>query len=473
MKKIFGILSARGFLVASAVVCASVLCAQKPAKDGVITPAMLEQFRAETAAKPGNVAVRNALTGGNGKQLTQNFENKGKTDFYFSHKVKVSGITDQKSSGRCWLFASLNVMRPRVIEKYKMKEFEFSQSYSFFYDQLEKANLFLEEIIHSAALPLDDRKVEWLLKNPIGDGGVWSSFVNIVEKYGVVPASVMPDSKQAESTGYVSNLLTTMLRGNALRLRSMAQEKASVADLQKAKTAMLGAVYQVLSVSLGEPPQTFSWRFEDNSGTISELKSYTPLAFYQQFVDVNLNEYVQLMDDPTRPYNQVYEIENDRNTWEGVNWKYLNIPVNQMKSAAVASIKAGEAMYYSCDVGKQLDRESGILDVMNYDQESLFGITLPMNKKERIATFESSSSHGMTLCGVDLDTNGKPVKWLVENSWGKSGFNGYLVMTDRWFDEYMFRLIVHKKFVDQQMLKMLDQQAVMLPPWDPMFAPVE
>lgn len=456
-----------------AVVFTSTLYAQNSVKEGVITQGMLDQFRAETAAKPGNVAVRNAVTGGNVKQLSQNFENRGKTDFYFSHKVKVSGITDQKSSGRCWLFASLNVMRPRVIEKYKMKEFEFSQSYSFFYDQLEKANLFLEEIIRTAAQPMDDRKVEWLLKNPIGDGGVWSSFVNIVAKYGVVPASVMPDSKQAENTGSVNNLLTTMLRGNALRLRSMVQGKFSPTDIQQAKTAMLSAVYHVLSVSLGEPPLNFSWRFEDNNGVISELKTYTPLSFYKEFVDVDLNEYVQLMDDPTRAYNQVYEIENDRNTREGVNWKYLNIPVSQMKSAAVASIKAGEAMYYSCDVGKQLDRESGILDVKNYDQESLFGITLPMSKKERIATFESSSSHGMTLCGVDLDNNGQPVKWLVENSWGKSGFNGFLVMTDRWFEEYMFRLIVHKKFVDQQLLKMLDQKAIMLPPWDPMFAPVE
>ncbi len=449
------------------------LVAQTRITEGSITPEMLAAFRAETANQPSVKAIRNAVTSGNVGQLVQNNENKGKIDDFFTYKVKVDGISDQKSSGRCWLFASLNAMRGLAIEKHKMKNFFFSQSYSFFFDQLEKSNLFLQEIIQTGNLPLSDRKVEWLLKNPAADGGVWSSFVNIVEKYGVVPSSVMPDSKQAENTRSINNVLTTLLRSDALKLRAMISSGSKQADIRKAKTDMLGEVYRILSVSLGEPPQQFTWRYEDKDGKVSELATYTPQSFFKEFIEVDLHDYVQLMDDPSREYYKVYEIEYDRNTYEGANWKYLNIPVNEMKPAAIASIKAGEAMYYSCDVGKQLDRENGILDLANYDTESLFGVTLSMTKKERIQTFESSSSHGMTLCGVDLDAEGKPVKWLVENSWGKTGHDGFLIMTDRWFDAYMFRLIVHKKYVDPQILKLLEQPAVLLPAWDPMFAPVE
>ncbi|HBZ65628.1 MAG TPA: aminopeptidase [Bacteroidales bacterium] len=473
METNFQIIKKQILLSMACLICMAPLMAQTETTAGSITPEMLAAFRAETAMQPSVKAIRNAVTSGNVRQLVQNNENRGRVDDFFTYKVKVEGISDQKSSGRCWLFASLNAMRGLVIEKHKMKSFFFSQNYSFFFDQLEKSNLFLEEIIHTANLPLSDRKVEWLLKNPAADGGVWSSFVNIVEKYGVVPASVMPDTKQAENTGSINNVLSTLLRSDALKLRSMVAARLKPADVQKTKTAMLSEVYRVLSVSLGEPPLEFSWRFEDKDGKVSELMTYTPQSFYKEFIDVDLHDYVQLMDDPSREYNKVFEIEYDRNTYEGVNWKYLNIPVDQMKASAVASIRAGEAMYYSCDVGKQLDRENGILDLGNYDTESLFGITLPMTKKERIQTFESSSSHGMSLCGVDLDEKGNPVKWLVENSWGKTGHDGFLIMTDRWFDAYMFRLIIHKKYVDPQILKLFDQPAILLPAWDPMFAPVE
>lgn len=451
----------------------SVSAQQQRQTDETITPAMIGQFRTELARQTSVTAIRNAITGNNLRQLTQNFENKGKIDSYFSNKVEVKGITDQKSSGRCWLYASLNVMRALAIEKHNMKEFAFSQNYSFFFDQLEKANLFLEAIIQTAQLPTSDRKVEWLLKNPIADGGVWSSFVNVVEKYGVVPASVMPDSKQAESTGAITAVLTTLLRKDALQLRKQAQDKAALQQIRSHKTQMLSEVYRILSVSLGEPPQSFEWRFEGKDGNISPIKTYTPLTFYKEFINTNLNDYVQFMDDPSREYYKVYEIEYDRNLHEGMNWKYLNIPVARIKNAAVASIKGGEAMYFSCDVGKQLERESGILDISNFDIESLFGIDLQMTKADRINTFESSSSHGMTICGVDLNSEGKPTKWLVENSWGKTGHDGFLIMTDRWFDEYMFRLILNKKYVEPELLNLFNQPATLLPAWDPMFKPAQ
>ena len=228
----------------------------------------------------------------------------------------------------------------------------------------------------------------------------------------------------------------------------------------------------MLVFSLGEPPESFQWRYKDKKGKISSLETFTPKSFYKQFINIDLNDYVLFMDDPSRPYEKLYEIEYDRNIYEGRNWQFINLPSSRIKSFAKQSIINNEAMYFSCDVGKQLNRKRGILSVSNYDYESLFGIRFGMTKRQRIASFESGSTHGMALVGVDTDTDGKIRKWLLENSWGsKSGHKGHLIMTDRWFDEYMFRLVIHKRFIDPEVLAMLKQKAKKLPPWDPLFAP--
>jgi bleomycin hydrolase len=361
-----------------------------------------------------------------------------------------------------------------VIKKYNMKEFEFSQNYGFFWDQLEKSNLFLEAIISTASLPEDDRKVDWLFKNPIGDGGQWTGVVNIVEKYGVVPASVMPESQNSENTRWMSRFLRRKLREDALQLRVMAAEGKSEDAMRTEKVSMLGDIYRILVLCLGNPPTEFDWQFEDKDGKISEMKHYTPKSFYEEMVGVDLNDYVMFMNDPTRPYNALYEIEYDRHMHEGGNWKYINLPVDEIKSFAKASIIASEAMYFSCDVGKQLESEKGFLDVNNYDYNDLFGVDFSMDKSGRIKTYDSGSSHGMSLCGVNVLPDGSIDKWLLENSWGKKGHNGgFLIMTDEWFSEYMFRLVIHKDHISSEALKILDQEPTMLPPWDPMFAPEE
>ena len=457
------------FTVLSVLISGS-LFAQKA---GSITPEMLKKFNDSYRLTPENRAAANAMFQNDISKLATNLENEGKTDTYFSHRVESKGITDQKSSGRCWLFASLNVMRPKVIEKYNLASFDFSQNYNFFFDQLEKANLFLEGIIESRELPMDDRKVEWLFKNPIGDGGVWNGYVNLAEKYGVVPSEVMPETYASEHTSMISRLIRRKLRENALQIREMAAEGKKLNQIRAEKENMLQEIYQMLALSLGEPPTEFTWRYKDADGNISEEKTYTPLSFYKEFVGVDLNDYVMLMNDPSRPYNALYEIDYDRNSYEGMNWRFINLPNEAIKQFAVESIKNNEAMYFSCDVGKQLDRKNGSLDINNYDYESLMGVEFGMDKKQRILTFESGSSHGMTLVAVDLDNQGAPKKWLLENSWGESsGFKGHLIMTDQWFDEYMFRVVVNKKYIDQKVLDILDTTPTMLPPWDPMFAPV-
>lgn len=421
---------------------------------------------------PTDVALMNAISHNDIKKLAQTRESDGAVNHFFSNKVKVSGITNQKSSGRCWLYTGLNTIRPMVQEKYNLGNFEFSQTYNFFWDQFEKANLFLEIARETAFKPMDDREVEWLFKNPIGDGGQWTTFADNIMKYGLVPASAMPDTYQSEKTSMMSRLLKRKLREQGLEMRALAKSRMSEEGKHKAKVKMLAEIYRILVLSLGEPPVEIEWQFKDKDGKISEVKKYTPKQFYDELVGVDLTEYVMFMNDPVKEYNKLYEVKHDRNLFEGGNWKYINLSNEKIKEFAKNSILGNEAMYFSCDVGKQLNVESGVLDLGNYNYDDLMGVDFTMDKKQRIETFESGSTHGMALVGVNILSDGSIDKWLLENSWGPSkGHKGYLTMTDRWFDEFMFRLVINKKYIDAKTLKVLDQKPILLPPWDPMFAP--
>jgi len=415
-------------------------------------------------------ALTNAISNNGIKKLAVNRENVGQVNFYINHKVETKGISNQKSSGRCWMYTGLNVLRAKVIEKYKLDDFQFSHNYLFFYDQLEKANLFYNGMIETAFSPLDDRKVEWLLKNPIGDGGQWTGIVDLISKYGLVPESAMPETYQSESTSMMSRLLRRKLREDGMMLRALGKSRMAPEMVLKEKNKKLAEIYQILAYSLGEPPANFQWQYKDKDGKISDSKEYTPQDFYQEVLNVNLHDYVMIMDNPTLEYGKLYEIEYDRHMQEGGNWKYINLKADQIKKYAIKSILENEGMYFSCDVGKQLESTKGYLDVNTYDYSSLFGVDFNMDKKTRIQTFESGSTHGMALMGVNLLDDDSADKWLLENSWGKKGHNGYLIMTDEWFDEYMFRLVVDKRFLDNDALKILDQKPIMLPPWDPMFS---
>ncbi len=418
-----------------------------------------------------DIAVRNALSNNDIKSVSLNRDVCGKTDHNFKYRVKVSGITDQKSSGRCWMFTGLNSLRPMIIESANLSGFEFSTNYLFFWDMLEKSNLFLEATIQNANKDFSDKTVEWLFKNPIGDGGVWNSFANIIAKYGVVPKTVMPETYHSENTSWLNRILSRKLREYGLRLRELKNSKATDIQISQEKFKMISEIYRLLVLFLGEPPTEFTYRFVDKDKNIGEYATYTPLDFFKLMIpDYDKNNYVMLMNDPSREYYKVYEIEYDRNVLEGENWKFLNLPANEIKIFALESIKNNESMYASCDVGKQLNKDDGSLDINNYDFESLLGTKFGMNKAERIKTFDSGSTHAMLLIACDTDDSDKPVKWQFENSWGASyGHNGYLTFTDEWFDNYMFRLVINKKFIDDKTLKLLEQKAIMLPPWDPMF----
>ena len=451
--------------------------------EGGISAEMLSEISKGYEGDADDRAIRNALAGSSIATLSVNADNAAMIDTHFSDRVKTKGITDQQSSGRCWLFTGLNVLRAKMIAKYDLPGMEFSQNYLFFYDQLEKANLFLQGVIDTKDLPFEDRKVDWLFSNPLSDGGQFTGVSNLIVKYGLVPSDAMPETYQSNNTSNMATLLKLKLREDGLDLRkAYADGRAKIgkgpkkdvekglktldAQLQKMKVEQLSEIYRMLALCLGEPVKEFMY----------EGKKYTPVSFYEEFIGEDLeNNYVMIMNDPCREYGKVYEIDYDRHVYDGHNWLYVNLPVERIKEMAIASIKDNTAMYFSCDVGKFLDRKKGVLDIANFDYESLMGVTFGMDKKERVQTHASGSSHAMTLIAVDIcEETGKPVKWMVENSWGpSSGYQGCLIMTDEWVNEYMFRLVVEKKYVPADVLEMLEQKPELLPAWDPMFAPEE
>ncbi len=435
---------------------------------GGITQADIKALSDDLNKQANKKAFINAISNNDIKKLAFNRVNADKVNSFINTRVETQGITDQKSSGRCWMFTGLNILRAKSITEYGLGEFQFSQNYLFFYDQLEKANLFYEAMIETAHLPLDDRKVEWLLKSPINDGGQWTGLVNLVEKYGLVPSYAMPETYHSNNTSMMGRLIKRKLRENGMALRNAVASKTSAAAIRNLKLEKLSEIYRILAYCLGEPPADFVWQYKGKDG-VSKAETYTPMRFAKEVVKVNFSGYVMLMNDPTRAYYKLYEIEMDRHVQDGDNWKYINLPIDKIKDFAMASLKDNNGMYFSCDVGKQLDSDKGRLDINNYDYDALFDMQFGMNKTERVTTYESGSSHGMALMGVNILEDGTADKWLLENSWGMKGDKGHLVMTDEWFNEYMFRLVIHKRYLDADAAKVLEQKPIILPPWDPMF----
>ena len=442
-------------------------------KDGAITPKLLEELRQSEPKSSTEKALHNAIAVQGMQDFFINNQRPRSIEDKFSVEVQSSGIADQKQSGRCWLFTGLNVLRAQMMTREKSGTFFFSQNYSFFWDQLEKSNLFLEGIIETRKLPVNDAKVEWLFKNPINDGGQFTGISDNLYKYGVVPAEIMPETASSSNTKLLGKMLARTLRQTGIQLRKASEKGESLAQLRKRKEDGLKKVYRLLSLNLGVPPTSFSYTLKDKDGKAISTETYTPQSFYERFVGADLRgQFVMLMNDPSRPYYKVYEIEYDRHAYDGKNWTYVNLPMDEIKQMAIASLKDNTMMYYSCDVSRELDRSQGIAALDNYDYTSLLGYPFDMDKAERIQTFDSGSTHAMTLKAVDLDASGKPVKWKVENSWGeKTGVKGHIIMTDAWFDAYTFRLVVNKKYATQKVLDLLKTKPVQLPAWDPMFAP--
>ena len=439
---------------------------------GSITPEMLAKIQKEQKLTAADNALANAIAANAIDDLAKNRKAAHQLDTHFSIETPEQSITNQKSSGRCWMFSGMNVLRADFARRTDSLRVDFSQAYLFFYDQLEKANLFLQGVVNTAKKPIDDPQVQFFFKSPINDGGTFCGVAELTEKYGLVPKQVMPESFSSDNTSKMASLLKSRLREDGLTLRKMVAEGKKNADIEKAKTGMLATIYRMLALTIGEPPTEFTYAHVDKKGnSVGETKTYTPQEFYKEVVGEKLNgTFIMAMNDPRRPYYKTYEVELDRHTYDGHNWKYINLPMDDIEQMAIASLKDGKKMYSSYYVAKMLDRKRGYGDTENFDYGSLLGTSFNMTKAERISTFDSGSTHAMTLTAVDLDKDGKATKWKVENSWGADwGQKGCMIMSDRWVREYMFRLVIDKKYVPETILKQYEQKPTMVTYDDPLF----
>ena len=434
----------------------------------------ITEFRKSTDANPQVRLARNAAVRGDVMDLALDWEAFRRIDHTFSDIVTGQmKVTNQKSSGRCWGFAGLNLFRIYLGRKYNLKKFEFSQNYFIFCDKLEKSNYFLENIIKTADEPLDGRLVMHLLTDPIQDGGQWHMFVNLIEKYGVLPQTEMPESFQSSQSMRMNRMITRKLRGFAKDLRAAYEKGADTKKLRVMKDDLLRTIYQMLTISLGSPPDKFEWQIRDKDKKFHRFEKLNPKQFYKEHVGLDLNDYVCLINCPMsdKSYNEIYTVDYLGNVVEGSIIRYLNLPSKRLKEVAAASIKDDHPVWFGCDVGKHFHRNLGVMDMDIFDFELFYSTDFPMTKTDRLEFGDSQMTHAMLFTGVDLDGRGHPRKWQVENSWGeKRSDKGYDIMTDSWFDEYNYEVVVYKDYITKDEFSVYQKDPVVLPPWDPMGA---
>lgn len=426
--------------------------------------------KAFDADRANQVAMRAVTTNGVVKAAT-NQEVYRRDRHQYSISLEQGNITNQKQSGRCWMFAALNTMRFAIMKKLDLDTFELSQNYTLFYDKLEKANYFLESILDTLEEPTSGRVIAHLLMAPLNDGGQWDMFCNLIEKYGVVPKDAMPETACSSATREMAGYMTRKLREYACTLRTGHQNGKSLEELRQEKDAMMATIYNMLCVCLGKPPKTVTLEVRNKKKEFIRDTGLTGKEFFQKYVGWDLSQYVSLINAPTadKPYHKTYTVKLLGNVVEGRPVKYLNLPVEDLKAAAIAQMQDGQPVWFGCDVGKCSLREGGVLDLEAIQAGELFGTDFTMDKAQRLDYGESLMTHAMVFQGVDLDEDGKPTRWRVENSWGKdAGENGYYVMSDAWFSEYTYQVVVNKKYLTAQQVEELSQDPIQLEPWDPM-----
>ncbi len=431
----------------------------------------LKNFQADLDNLKGHAVTERAVTKNGILAVSKDYRAEVNMDPVFSIDIDTGKVADQKRSGRCWMFAALNTMRHSMREKLNMKDdFELSQNYTFFWDKLEKSNYFYENVLKTAELPTSDRKVAWLMQTPQQDGGQWDMIVAIIQKYGVVPQAIMPESFNSSNSTEINKQLNLKLRKDAVELRELVNAKASTEEIQKTKERMLGEVYRMLAYSFGEPPTSFTFEYRDRNNDYHIIKDITPQDFFNKYVGWNLDDYVSIINAPTKdkPFNEMYTVEMLGNVLGGREVRHLNVDMDTFRKVAIEQLKHGESVWFGSDVGQESDRKAGIMDPELYHQDELFDVDFSMSKAERLDYGESLMTHAMVLTGVDL-VDDQPTKWKVENSWGdKVGAKGFFVMSDAWMEEFCYQVVVNKKYLPKDLQKVLTQKPHLLKPWDPM-----
>ncbi len=391
----------------------------------------------------------------------------------FSLDLTKDKVSDQKASGRCWMFAALNTFRHKMIANFQLEDFELSQAHTFFWDKYEKSNWFLEQVLATADQELTSRKVKFLLDTPQQDGGQWDMVVSLFEKYGVVPKSVYPESISSSNSRELNQILNKLLRQDAQILRELRAEGAESTELQAKKEELFQEVFNFLAMNLGLPPRQFDFSYRDKDNHFHSESGLTPLTFYQKYVDLKLDDYVSIINAPTadKPYGRSYTVEMLGNVVGSKPVRYLNVEMDRLKELAIAQMQAGETVWFGSDVGQSSNRKAGVMAEEMHDFTASMDIQITQDKAGRLDYSESLMTHAMVLTGVDLDENGKAKKWKVENSWGeKVGNKGYFVASDAWMDEYTYQIVVRKEFLTAAELAAYEEEPIVLAPWDPMGA---
>ena len=438
-----------------------------------ISQEQLQNFQADLDKHEGHEVNERAVTKNGILSVSADYRSEVAMDRVFSIDIDTGKVADQKRSGRCWMFAALNTMRHSMREKLHMKDdFELSQNYTFFWDKLEKSNYFLENVLQTAELPTSDRKVAWLMQTPQQDGGQWDMLVALIQKYGVVPQTVMPETFNSSNSTEINKQLNLKLRKDAVELRELVAANKSDADIQKAKEKMLNEIYRMLAYTFGEPPANFDFEYRDTDNNYHRIENITPQEFFKKYVGWNLDDYVSIINAPTadKPFNHMYTVEMLGNVLGGRQVRHLNLDMQTFRKVAIEQLRHGESVWFGSDVGQESDRKKGIMDTNLYHQDELFDVDFSMSKAERLDYGESMMTHAMVLTGVDL-VDGQPTKWKVENSWGdKVGEKGFFVMSDDWMEEFCYQIVVNKKYLPKDLQEILKEEPTVLAPWDPMGA---
>jgi len=433
-----------------------------------ITRKQVVELRKGFAGNPSNKVAQNAVTNVQLPDLTLDRNLVQNMDSSFSTKLDDWKVTAQMKSGRCWLFATLNLFRVGAMKKMNLKNFEFSQAHIHFWDKFERANHLLEAIIETADRPVDDRTIHFLLSDPIGDGGQWNMAMNLIRKHGLVPKSAYPESNTSSATRWMNTELKNILRSSACEIRAILEGGGTEDEAREHKEKRIADVWKMLCIHLGTPPKTFDWQWRDKDDEFHRKGRMTPQQFAAEYVDIEWEDYVCIVNDPRNEYYRTYTIDFLQNVAGGPPVVYLNVPSKEMKAVTQRLLEDGMPVWMGCDVGKEMDRKKGLWDADLFDVEGLYGVEYGMDKADRLRHNQTMMTHAMLFTGVDV-VNGRARRWRVENSWGgETGQKGYYTMNDSWYDEYMFEIAAPTSYLNEKMVAGLETEPVVLPAWDPM-----